>query len=158
MAHQINLYNPILLAPRRHFSALAMAQSLGLLVAVLAITSGWMALSDARLRREAIPLLRDPDPHASLPDRIAALDTREAKSAADHGQSQAENGQCRGPSMRWDDFGQHGVDRCSPPHGSDTEQQINAHSMGDYKVAQLPSFARWPQVKTQARGQGKQTP
>lgn len=53
MAHQINLYNPILLAPRRHFSALAMAQSLGLLVAVLAITSGWMALSDARLRREA---------------------------------------------------------------------------------------------------------
>lgn len=28
---------------------------------------------DARVRREAIPLLRDPDPAASLPERIAAL-------------------------------------------------------------------------------------
>jgi AcrR family transcriptional regulator len=34
---------------------------------------GLFASLDARLRREAIPLLHDPDPHASLPDRIAAL-------------------------------------------------------------------------------------
>ncbi len=52
MAHQINLYNPILLAPRRHFSARTMAQALGLLVGVLVIASGWMSLSDARTRRE----------------------------------------------------------------------------------------------------------
>lgn len=34
---------------------------------------GLFASLDARLRREAIPLLRNPDPNASLADRVAAL-------------------------------------------------------------------------------------
>lgn len=52
MAHQINLYNPILLAPRRHFSARTMVQALGLLAGVLVIAAGWVTLSDARMRSE----------------------------------------------------------------------------------------------------------
>ena len=53
MAHQINLYNPTLLAPSRRFSARAMAQSLALLSALLVIGGLWMTLSDVKLRRSA---------------------------------------------------------------------------------------------------------
>jgi Tfp pilus assembly protein PilN len=52
MPQQINLYNPILLAPRRHFSARAMAQALGLLAAVLVGASTWLSASNATLRRD----------------------------------------------------------------------------------------------------------
>ena len=40
---------------------------------------GLFASLDARLRREAVPLLRDPDPHASLADRVAALVRQRAR-------------------------------------------------------------------------------
>lgn len=52
MAHQINLYSPILLAPRRYFSALAMAQSLAVLAAGLAALAGWTLASTTRLQGE----------------------------------------------------------------------------------------------------------
>ena len=50
MAQQINLYSPILLAPRRHFSALAMAQALAVLAAGLVAFAAWSAWSTARLK------------------------------------------------------------------------------------------------------------
>ena len=52
MAQQINLFNPILLAPRRHFSALAMLQAMGLFCAVLAALCVWVVGSSGALRRE----------------------------------------------------------------------------------------------------------
>jgi Tfp pilus assembly protein PilN len=52
MAQQINLYSPILLAPRRYFSAAAMALSLGVLALLLAGASAWIVLSGAALQRE----------------------------------------------------------------------------------------------------------
>ena len=52
MAHQINLYSPILLAPRRYFSARAMALSLALLALGLAALGAWAALNAERLQRE----------------------------------------------------------------------------------------------------------
>ena len=42
MAQQINLYTPILLKPRLHFSAKAMAQALALLLVALAGFCGWV--------------------------------------------------------------------------------------------------------------------
>lgn len=52
MAQQINLYSPILMAPRRLFSALAMVQSLGVVTLVLAGLCVWATLSAHTLRRE----------------------------------------------------------------------------------------------------------
>jgi Tfp pilus assembly protein PilN len=54
MPQQINLYNPILLAPRRMFSARTMAQALGLLVLLLAAASTWVQLGSAALRRDRV--------------------------------------------------------------------------------------------------------
>jgi Tfp pilus assembly protein PilN len=52
MAQQINLYNPILLAPRRYFSALAMVQALGVLALGLALLSAWSVHSTQQLRAD----------------------------------------------------------------------------------------------------------
>lgn len=52
MAQQINLFSPILLAPRRHFSALAMLQGLALLCAVLVALCAGVLASNGALRRE----------------------------------------------------------------------------------------------------------
>ncbi len=52
MAQQINLYSPILLAPKRYFSAATMAQALGALVALLLAAGLWTAASTAQLARE----------------------------------------------------------------------------------------------------------
>ncbi len=52
MAQQINLYSPILMAPRRHFSALAMAQGLGLFALALVVLCAWAMASSHTLRRE----------------------------------------------------------------------------------------------------------
>lgn len=49
MAHQINLYNPILLTPRRHFSAVAMLRALAVLVLGLAALCGWLAVRSQQL-------------------------------------------------------------------------------------------------------------
>jgi len=42
MAQQINLLTPILLKPRRHFTATAMAQALGLVLAGSLLLAGWI--------------------------------------------------------------------------------------------------------------------
>lgn len=42
MAQQINLLTPILLKPRRHFTATAMAQALGLILAGSLLLAGWI--------------------------------------------------------------------------------------------------------------------
>lgn len=52
MAQQINLLTPILLAPRRYFSALAMAQALGLVLLGGIAISLWMQLQAQQARRE----------------------------------------------------------------------------------------------------------
>ena len=50
MAQQINLYSPILLAPRRYFSALAMVHSLAVLALGLAGLGAWSVQSTQQLR------------------------------------------------------------------------------------------------------------
>jgi Tfp pilus assembly protein PilN len=52
MAQQINLYSPILLTPKRYFSALAIVQSLGLLVAGLVAFGVWSTWSTVRLQAD----------------------------------------------------------------------------------------------------------
>lgn len=50
MAQQINLYSPILLTPRRYFSARAMAHSLGVLVLGLVALAAWSTHSALRIK------------------------------------------------------------------------------------------------------------
>lgn len=50
MPQQINLYNPILLARKRYFSALAMGQALAVLLLGLAALGGWSVLATRQLR------------------------------------------------------------------------------------------------------------
>lgn len=57
MSQQINLLTPILLAPRRHFSALAMLQATGVLLVAAAALSGWLQLTDRRAERQHQQLL-----------------------------------------------------------------------------------------------------
>jgi Tfp pilus assembly protein PilN len=52
MAQQINLYSPIFLAPRRHFSAHAMVQALAVLAVALAALCAWAWWGSAALQRE----------------------------------------------------------------------------------------------------------
>jgi Tfp pilus assembly protein PilN len=52
MAQQINLYSPILMAPRRYFSAQTMAQALGLYALMLILLCGAAVIGSALLRRE----------------------------------------------------------------------------------------------------------
>jgi Tfp pilus assembly protein PilN len=52
MAQQINLHSPILLAPKRYFSALAMAQALAALAVGLAGLCAWTLYSTQTLRRD----------------------------------------------------------------------------------------------------------
>lgn len=52
MVQQINLYSPILMAPRRYLSALAMLQVLGIYALLLVVACAWAASSSAALRRE----------------------------------------------------------------------------------------------------------
>jgi len=52
MPQQINLYSPILLAPRRYFSALAMVQVLAIYVLALAALCAWAAWSTTALRAD----------------------------------------------------------------------------------------------------------
>ncbi len=54
MAQQINLYSPILMAPRRYFSAQAMLQVLGVYAALLVLLCGWALASTASLRRDLL--------------------------------------------------------------------------------------------------------
>lgn len=50
MAQQINLCNPILLAPRRHFSSRRLAQALSVLLAGIGLLAGWALWSTVQLR------------------------------------------------------------------------------------------------------------
>lgn len=50
MAQQINLYSPILLTPRRHFSARAMAHSFGVLLLGLVVLAAWSTHSALRIK------------------------------------------------------------------------------------------------------------
>jgi Tfp pilus assembly protein PilN len=52
MPQQINLYSPILLTPKRYFSATTMVQGLGVFAACLAALSAWSVFSTAALRRD----------------------------------------------------------------------------------------------------------
>lgn len=62
MAQQINLLTPILLKPRRHFTATAMAQSLGLILVGSLVLAGWIQgradqrRSEYQQRRQALQL------------------------------------------------------------------------------------------------------
>ncbi|WP_164885144.1 PilN domain-containing protein [Rubrivivax rivuli] len=52
MPHQVNLYSPILLAPRRHFSAAAMARALAVLVLGVGALCAWLMLRSEQQRAE----------------------------------------------------------------------------------------------------------
>lgn len=52
MAQQINLYSPILLTPKRYFSALAMLQAAAALAAGLVAFGSWTTVTTARLKAE----------------------------------------------------------------------------------------------------------
>jgi hypothetical protein len=52
MAQQINLYSPILLQPKRYFSALAMLQALAALLLGLLALGAWLEVSTTQRRRE----------------------------------------------------------------------------------------------------------
>lgn len=52
MPQQINLFHPVLLAPRRHFPATAMAQALGLWTVALVALSGWVLWRTQALQAE----------------------------------------------------------------------------------------------------------
>jgi len=54
MPQQINLHSPILLAPRRLFSARKMAQALGLLGLLLGLATVWVQVSTTALQRERL--------------------------------------------------------------------------------------------------------
>ncbi len=57
MAQQINLLTPILLTPRRHFSALALAQATGLVLLACVGAALWIALREHRAESEHQALL-----------------------------------------------------------------------------------------------------
>ena len=57
MAQQINLLTPILLAPKRYFSALTLLQATGLLVAAGAAAAVWLQQRDRQAEREHQTLL-----------------------------------------------------------------------------------------------------
>ena len=52
MPHQVNLYSPILLAPRRHFSARAMARALAVLLLGVGLLCGWLLWRGEQQRTE----------------------------------------------------------------------------------------------------------
>lgn len=57
MTQQINLLAPILLTPRRYFSALAVVQATGLLVVAGALVAVWLQRTDARAQQAHEQLL-----------------------------------------------------------------------------------------------------
>lgn len=79
MAQQINLYSPIFLAPRRHFSAQAMAQALAVFALALGALCAWVQWGTVALQRE---LRGTTQMHADEQQRLlAALAARPAASA-----------------------------------------------------------------------------
>lgn len=52
MPHQVNLYSPILLAPRRHFSATAMGRALAVLVLGVGLLCAWLLLRGEQQRAQ----------------------------------------------------------------------------------------------------------
>ena len=79
MAQQINLYSPILMVPRRHFSALAMLQALGIYAVLLIVVCAWAAWSSAALRRE---VLASTQAQSAERDRLAQALAQRAPQAA----------------------------------------------------------------------------
>lgn len=73
MAQQINLYSPIFLAPQRHFSARAMAQSLAVVGLALLALCAWAAWGGHALRHELDGLVaRDAQERERLMAALAA--------------------------------------------------------------------------------------
>lgn len=80
MPQQINLYSPIFLVPRRHFSARAMAQSLAVVAVALAALCAWAIWGSLALRRELAEVLaRGTQERAQL---VAALAAQPASAPA----------------------------------------------------------------------------
>lgn len=52
MPHQVNLYSPVLLAPRRYFSARAMARALAVLLLGVGLLCGWLLWRGEQQRTE----------------------------------------------------------------------------------------------------------
>lgn len=76
MPQQINLHNPVLLAPRKHFAPVAMMQALTLWVLGLAALSGWSVWRTGALEAETATAARQ---QAAERQRLeAVLATRDA--------------------------------------------------------------------------------
>lgn len=80
MAQQINLHSPILLAPKRYFSALAMAQALAAFALGLAGLCAWTLQSTQTLRRD---LLSASAAHDVERQRLASALAQRPTGAAD---------------------------------------------------------------------------
>lgn len=85
MAQQINLLTPILLKPRRHFTATAMAQSLGLILVGSLVLAGWIQgraeqrRAETQQRQQALRLEQQALSH-SLAGLPAATDLKAIES------------------------------------------------------------------------------
>jgi len=83
MTQQINLYSPILLAPRRHFSARAMLQSLALLMVALVGLSLWSVNQTQGLKRNlASATAAEQAEHQRLSAALAARPTTPVNTSA----------------------------------------------------------------------------
>ncbi|MDH5338673.1 MAG: PilN domain-containing protein [Rubrivivax sp.] len=90
MAQQINLFSPILLTPKRHFSAAAMLQALGACALALALLCGWSLWRTQALQRDlaATAPLHDSElarlrtALAALPDTSKDVQALEQEAAA----------------------------------------------------------------------------
>jgi Tfp pilus assembly protein PilN len=80
MAQQINLHSPILLAPKRYFSALAMVQALSALAVGLTGLCAWTLHSTQTLRRD---LLSASAAHDMERQRLSSALAQRAAPAAD---------------------------------------------------------------------------
>ncbi|MDP1531958.1 MAG: PilN domain-containing protein [Rubrivivax sp.] len=82
MAQQINLFSPILLTPKRHFSALAMAQALGVFALALAALCVWSALHTSALEADLASTTRANQADKQRLDAALAAQPQRASSSA----------------------------------------------------------------------------
>ena len=80
MAQQINLYSPILLTPKRYFSAQAMAQALAAFGVGLGLLCGWTLYSTQALQRD---LLSATTLHRAERQRLVATLAQRPAAASD---------------------------------------------------------------------------
>lgn len=80
MPQQINLFHPVLLAPRRHFPAASIAQALGLWIVTLGALAAWATWRTQSLRADVAAAAAS---HASQAQQLTQLLAQRQGSGAD---------------------------------------------------------------------------